>query len=77
MIQIGPVVIEIQGVENSALVVPVSNIIVCRMSILAADTRQCVLMWSVHYKFHCFLVYCLVTKLFYAEILSLRPESCF
>ena len=30
-------------VENSDLVVPVNNTLVCRMSSLAADTRLCVL----------------------------------
>ena len=37
-IEIGPVVIEIHGVENSDLVVPVNNTLVCRMSFLATDT---------------------------------------
>ena len=45
LIEIGPVVIEIQGVENGDLVIPVNNTLVCpcRMSFLAADTRPCVL----------------------------------
>ena len=43
VIGIGPVVIEIQGVENVDLVVTVNNTLVCRTSFLAADTRLCVL----------------------------------
>ena len=43
LIEIGPVVIEIQGVENGDLVVPVNNTLVCRTSFLAVDTRLCVL----------------------------------
>ena len=37
------VVIEICGVENGDLAVPVNNTLVCCMSFLAADTRPCVL----------------------------------
>ena len=43
LIEIGPVVIEIWGVENGDLAVPVNNTLVCRMSFLAADIRPCVL----------------------------------
>ena len=43
LIEIGPVVLEIWGVENGDLVVPV-NTLVCRTSFLAADTRPCILM---------------------------------
>ena len=39
------VVIEIRGVENGDLVVPVNNTLVCHMSLLATDTRLCVLMY--------------------------------
>ena len=46
MMEIGPVVIEIQGVENSKLVVPVNNILVRHTAFLAADTRLCV--WIIH-----------------------------
>ena len=42
LIEIGPVVIEIQGVENSELAVPVTNTLVCHTAFLAADTRLCV-----------------------------------
>ena len=38
LIEIGSVVIEIQGVENSDLVVSVNDTIMCRISFLAADT---------------------------------------
>ena len=44
LIEINPVVIEIRGVENGKLVVPVNNTLVCHMAFLAADTRLCVLM---------------------------------
>ena len=43
LIEIGPVVIEIQGVENGELAVPVNNTLVCHTAFLAADTRPCVL----------------------------------
>ena len=43
LIEIGPVVIEIRGVENGELVVPVNNTLVCHTAFLAADTRLCVL----------------------------------
>ena len=38
LIEIGPVVIEIQGVENSELAVPVNNTLVHHMAFLATDT---------------------------------------
>ena len=43
LIEIGPVVIEIRGAENSDLVVPVNNTLVSHTAFLAADTRPCVL----------------------------------
>ena len=43
LIEIGPVVIEIQGVENGKLAVPVNNTLVSHTAFLAADTRPCVL----------------------------------
>ena len=43
LIEIGQVVIEIQGVENGELAVPVNNTLVCHTDFLAADTRPCVL----------------------------------
>ena len=42
LIEIGLVVIEIWGVENGDLAIPVNNTLVCRTSSLAADTRLCV-----------------------------------
>ena len=48
LIEIGPVVIEIQGVENGKLVVPVNNTLVRHTTFLAADTRLCVLiLWNI------------------------------
>ena len=44
LIKIGIVVIEIQGVENSKLAVPVNNTLVPHTAFLAADTQLCVLM---------------------------------
>ena len=38
LIEIGPVVIETQGVENSELAVPVNNTLVCHTAFLATDT---------------------------------------
>ena len=38
LIEISSVVIELQGVENSYLAVPVNNTLVCHTSFLAADT---------------------------------------
>ena len=43
LIEIGSVVIEIRGVENGELVVPVNNTLVRYTAFLAADTRLCVL----------------------------------
>ena len=43
LIEIGPVVIEIQGVENGELAVPVNNTLVCHTAFLADDTQPCVL----------------------------------
>ena len=43
LIEISLVVIEIQGVENGELAVPVNNILVNHTAFLAADTRACVL----------------------------------
>ena len=42
LIEIGPVVIEIRGVENGELVVPVNNTLVCHTAFLAADIRTTV-----------------------------------
>ena len=39
LVEIGPVVIEIWGVENGKLAVPVNNTLMCHMAFLAADTR--------------------------------------
>ena len=44
LIEIFPVVIEIQEVENGELAVPINNTLVCRAAFLTADTRPCVLM---------------------------------
>ena len=44
LIEIGPVVIETQRIENGELLVPVNNTLVCRTDFLAADTQPCVLM---------------------------------
>ena len=43
LIEIGPVVIEIRGIENGKLAVPLNNTLVCHTAFLAADTRLCVL----------------------------------
>ena len=43
LIEICPVVIEICGVENGDLVVPVKNTFMCHTSFLAANTLPCVL----------------------------------
>ena len=43
LIEIGPVVIEIRGAENSKLAVPVNNTLVRHMAFLPTDTRPCVL----------------------------------
>ena len=47
LIEICPVVIEIQGAENGELAVPVNNTLVSYTAFLAADTRPCVLIY--HY----------------------------
>ena len=43
LIEIGPVVIEIRGVENGKLAVPVNTTLVRHMALLVTDTRPCVL----------------------------------
>ena len=43
-------VIEIQGVENGELAVPVNNTLMSHMAFLAAYTRPCVLI-TIHVKF--------------------------
>ena len=43
LIEISQVVIEIRGVENGELAVPINNTLVCYMAFLAADVRPCVL----------------------------------
>ena len=45
LIEIGPVVIEIRGVDNGKLVIPVNNTLVRHTAFLAADTQLCVLMY--------------------------------
>ena len=45
LIEIGLVVIEIQGVENSELAVPVNNTLVRHTAFLAADTQPSVLIY--------------------------------
>ena len=49
LIEIDPVVIEIQGIENGKLAVPVNNTLVHYTAFLAADTRPCVLIKVVIY----------------------------
>ena len=49
VIEISPVVIEIRGVENGELAVPVNNTLVRHTAFLAADTQPCVLMYSCMY----------------------------
>ena len=48
LIEIGPVVIEIWGVENGELAVPVNNILVCHTAFLATDTQPCLLIKEKH-----------------------------
>ena len=47
LIEISPVVIEIRGVENSKLAVPVNNTLVRHTAFLAADTQPCILMVGI------------------------------
>ena len=52
LIEIGQVVIEIQGAENGELAVLVNNTLVRHTAFLATDTRPCVLMFkraNTHY----------------------------
>ena len=51
LIEIGQVVIQIRGVENGELAVPVNNTLMHHNAFLAADTQPCVLIYmhlSVH-----------------------------
>ena len=43
LIEMGPVVIETQGVENGELAVPVNNTLVHHRAFLAANSQPCVL----------------------------------
>ena len=43
LIEIGPVIIEIRGVEYGELAVPVNITLVCHAAFLTADTQLCVL----------------------------------
>ena len=47
VIEIGVVVIEIRGIENGELAVPVNNTLVYHTAFLAADTQPCILISSV------------------------------
>ena len=46
LIEISPVVMEIRGVENGELAVPVNNTLACHTAFLADDTRPCVLIYT-------------------------------
>ena len=48
LIEIGPVVIEVRGVDNGKLAVPVNNTLECHMAFLAADTRPCVVIIVIY-----------------------------
>ena len=48
LMEIGPVVIGIRGVENGKLAIPVNNTSVCNTAFLAADTQPCVLIGECH-----------------------------
>ena len=65
MMEIGPVVIEIQGVENGELAVSVNNTLVCHTAFLPTDTRLCVLIRTCSYISS-------VTKYYY----NFKPSSC-
>ena len=45
LIEIGPVVIEMRGVDNGELAFPVNNIVVHYTAFLATGTRPCVFMF--------------------------------
>ena len=45
LIEISSLVIEIQGVENGELEVPINNTLVHHTAFLAADTQLCVLIF--------------------------------
>ena len=55
LIEISPVAIEIQGVENGKLAVPVNNTLVRRTAFLAAGTQPYVLIniWEGHPALYC------------------------
>ena len=47
LIEIGQVVIEIRGVENGELTIPVNNTLIHHTAFLANDTRPCVLILRI------------------------------
>ena len=61
LIEIGPVVIEIQGAENGKLAVPVNNTLVSHTGFLATDTRPCVLIVLSVNNIVCIAMWSLVT----------------
>ena len=65
LIEIGLVIIEIRGVENGELVVPVNNTLVHHIAFLATDTQQCVLILAC------------VQLLLLTHFVSLTQPSCF
>ena len=52
LIEINPAVIEIWGVENGDLVVPVNNTLVCHTTFLLSNTRPCILMFYKLYQWN-------------------------
>ena len=57
LIEIGLVVIEIRGVKNGELAVPVNNTLVRHTAFLAADTRLCVLIIQLSASYSSLLCY--------------------
>ena len=54
LIEIGSVIIEVGGVENAELAVPVNNTLKRHTAFLAADTQLCVLMYRIFKSQHTF-----------------------
>ena len=77
LIEIGPVVIEIQGAENGELAVPVNNTLVSHTAFLAADTRPCVLMGKDKPLNKLFLVLAAPTFSLAENSYSLLPSLCY
>ena len=78
LIELGLVGIEIQGVENGELAVPVNNTLVSHTAFLVADTRPCVLInYKLLVEFYCkkLSTICRLSDMFECKLLISENQS--